>query len=103
VDGEQVFEALEGAAFLAEADYRLSRCGAYAGELLELIHGDGIDVDRCRGKLLLGGRRRKRRQTQREKCGAEVRRPETRPPRSIVVSDRRLTAGVFSARSAPPR
>lgn len=57
MDGEQVFGALEGAAFLAEADYRLDRCGAYAGELLELIHGGGIEVDRRRGKLLLGERR----------------------------------------------
>jgi len=57
VDGEEVVDALERAALLAEADDGFGRDGADAGKLLKLFDGGGVEVERPGGRffLLRGG------------------------------------------------
>ena len=57
-DREQIVDAAELAAFLAELDDVVCCDGADARELLELLDGCGIQINRLCGRFLLRGRNR---------------------------------------------
>jgi hypothetical protein len=53
VNGAEVFDALEGAAFFAEADDGFGGIRPYARKLLKLLERGRVQVERFGGRLLL--------------------------------------------------
>ena len=85
-DGQEIVDALKSAIGFAGVQDFLRRRRADAGHLLQIGRAGGVDVDRMRGRFLLGIRHRKGGEAE-DKTGEENTRCRMPPKHAVIMPE----------------